>query len=228
MLVVSIRSATRVTAVRSIAWWSNASADGRRPATATQAAASASPPARTSGTRIRPNKRVVSHRDDAHAGVSACRTERAELLQVDVPAPEARLFLELADGGGVEVLALLLAPFTDAHEAPGKRPRPLERMLGAANEEHAELRVDHGHRDDVHRDRRPRVVRRAVLAEELRLGDGLTPSSGSSGEVDLHGCLPGVAPHPFHRQPERIPTAVPMRTPAKQSARSSGAWDGMP
>ena len=82
----------------------------------------------------RAHERHVRDRDDATARISPGATERAELLQVRDFG--AGLFVELAPGGGFEILTLI-AVVSHPDEAAGERPHPAMRGLPAANEQEA-------------------------------------------------------------------------------------------
>ncbi len=93
-------------------------------------------------------EREVRDRDHAIARIAIERAERVELLEVDVL--DARFFFELAARGLVERLF-------DAHEATRQRPRMLERLQLALDQEDLQVTLVDAEDDTVHRERGARV-----------------------------------------------------------------------
>ena len=90
-------------------------------------------------------ERVVRDGDDALARIAIERAERVELLEVDVG--DAGFLLELAARGVVERLV-------DADEAAGQRPRVLERLQLALDQQHLEVGLVEPEHDAVDGERR--------------------------------------------------------------------------
>ena len=98
-------------------------------------------------------ERVVRDGDHALARIAIDRSERVELLEVDLG--HARLLLELAARCLVEGLV-------DPDEPAGQRPGVQERRDLALDEQHLEARVIEPEHDAIDRDRRARVIVRVL------------------------------------------------------------------
>ena len=111
---------------------------------------------------------------------------------------QTRLFVELAHGRRVQVLARVAVTVAHADEPAGERPRALERMLGAPDEESAQLGVDDAQGDDVDRDRRSGIVGGCVVPEKLGLAGAsrarVAPAASRGPSASLSG-LPAVRLH---------------------------------